>query len=63
MIGETEASASADLKAAGFNVSSVDQPTNDPSMDGVVVDQSPPDGSDVDPASSVTIYVGRYSTG
>jgi beta-lactam-binding protein with PASTA domain len=32
-------------------------------MDGVVVDQSPPGGSDVDPGSSVTIFVGRYSTG
>ena len=63
VIGETEASATSDIQAAGFSVSSVDQPTNDPSMDGVVVDQSPPGGSDVDPGSSVTIFVGRYSTG
>jgi eukaryotic-like serine/threonine-protein kinase len=63
VIGESEASATSDIQAAGFSVSSVDQPTNDPSMDGVVVDQSPPGGSDVDPGSSVTIYVGRYSTG
>ncbi len=61
--GETEASATSDIEAAGFSVSSVDQPTNDPSMDGVVVDQSPSGGSDVDPGSSVTIFVGRYSTG
>jgi serine/threonine-protein kinase len=63
VIGETEASATSDIQGAGFSVSSVDQPTNDPSMDGVVVDQSPPGGSDVDPGSSVTIFVGRYSTG
>ena len=63
VIGETETAATSDLQSAGFSVSSVDQPTNDPGMDGVVVDQSPPGGSDVDPDSTVTIYVGRYSTG
>jgi serine/threonine-protein kinase len=63
VIGETETAATSDLQSAGFSVSSVDQPTNDPSMDGLVVDQSPPGGSDVDPDSTVTIYVGRYSTG
>jgi len=61
--GESEEGATSDLQAAGFKVSSVDQPTDDPSMDGVVIDQSPSGGSDADPNTRVTIYVGRYSTG
>jgi serine/threonine-protein kinase len=63
VVGEDEAKASADIQAAGFRVSTVDQPTSDPSQDGIVVDQSPPAGSDADANSTVTIYVGRSSTG
>jgi beta-lactam-binding protein with PASTA domain len=61
--GESKDSATSDLRAAGFSVSSVDQPTADPTMDGVVIDQSPSGGSAADPDSSVTIYVGRFGTG
>jgi beta-lactam-binding protein with PASTA domain len=59
--GEDEATARADLRSAGFSVSSVDQPTSDSSQNGTVVDQSPPAGSGADPKSTVTIYVGRYN--
>jgi beta-lactam-binding protein with PASTA domain len=63
VVGEDEATASAEIQAAGFRVSTVDQPTSDPSQDGIVVDQSPPAGSDADADSTVTIYVGRSSSG
>ena len=40
--GEDEATARADLQAAGFRVSVVDQPTTDENEDGLVLDQDPP---------------------
>ena len=63
VVGEDEGAASADLQNAGFSVSTVDQQTGDANEDGVVVDQSPAGGSSADAASTVTIYVGRYSGG
>ena len=61
VIGQDEISATADLQAAGFSVSTVDQQTADPNEDGIVVDQSPSGGSRADQNSTVTIYVARYS--
>jgi len=63
VIGEDEATARADLQAAGFSVSSVDRQTSDQSQDGTVIDQSPPGGNDADPNTTVTIYLARYSSG
>jgi beta-lactam-binding protein with PASTA domain len=59
--GEDEATARADLQAAGFRVSVVDQPTSDENEDGLVLDQDPPAGTQVPAGSLVTIYVGRFS--
>ena len=63
VVGEDEATATADLEAAGFTVNSVDSPTSDPGKDGVVVDQNPNGGTKASDSSTVTIYVGRYSGG
>jgi beta-lactam-binding protein with PASTA domain len=62
VIGADQASAAADLRAAGFRVAVVDQPTDDLSQDGIVVDEDPAPGSRAAPGSTVTIFVGR-STG
>ena len=59
--GEDEATARADLQAAGFRVSVVDQPTSDENEDGIVVDEDPAPGTRVPAGSLVTIYVGRFS--
>jgi eukaryotic-like serine/threonine-protein kinase len=63
VIGEDKEAARSELKSAGFDVSTVDQPTSDPSQDGVVVDESPPAGTSAAQKSKVTIYVGHYSGG
>jgi beta-lactam-binding protein with PASTA domain len=63
VVGEDAGAAASDLQSAGFSVSTVDQPTSDPSEDGMVVDQSPPGGSSEKPNSTVTIYVGRFDSG
>jgi eukaryotic-like serine/threonine-protein kinase len=60
VIGEDEATARADLEAAGFRVSVVDQPTSDENEDGIVVDEDPAAGTRVPAGSLVTIYVGRF---
>ena len=59
--GEDEATARADLQAAGFRVSVVDQPTTDENEDGLVLDQDPPAGTKAPAGSVVTIFVGRFS--
>jgi eukaryotic-like serine/threonine-protein kinase len=59
--GEDEATATADLRAAGFRVEVVDQPTEDENEDGVVVDQDPTPATRAPAGSLVTIYVGRFS--
>jgi eukaryotic-like serine/threonine-protein kinase len=63
VVGEDKETAKSDLKSAGFKVSTVDQPTNDASQDGMVVDQSPSAGTSAPQNSKVTIYVGRFDSG
>jgi eukaryotic-like serine/threonine-protein kinase len=63
VVGEDKDSAKSDLRSAGFEVSTVDQPTSDPNQDGTVVDQSPPAGTSAPQDSTVTIYVGRRDNG
>jgi serine/threonine-protein kinase len=60
--GEDEASATADLQAAGFQVQVFDQPTSDPNQDGVVLDEDPAPGTRIPRGSQVAIYVGRASS-
>jgi eukaryotic-like serine/threonine-protein kinase len=57
--GEEEATATAELQAAGFQVQVVDQPTSDPNQDGIVVDEDPAPGTRIPAGSQVTIYVAR----
>ncbi|HZO63004.1 MAG TPA: PASTA domain-containing protein [Gaiellaceae bacterium] len=57
--GEDEAAATQDLHAAGFDVRVVDQDTDDPSRDGLVVDQEPAAGKTAPGGATVTVYVAR----
>ena len=57
--GLDEESARAELENAGFEVRVVDEPTDDPAKDGVVLRQQPDGGASVSDGSVVTIVVGR----
>jgi beta-lactam-binding protein with PASTA domain len=58
--GLDEGDARAALQGDGFQVAVVDQPTDDASQDGVVVDQSPTASADAREGSTVTITVARF---
>jgi serine/threonine-protein kinase len=57
--GLDEDTAAQTLRDAGLDVDVVDQPVLDDTQDGIVLDQDPPEGSEVDPGTTVTILVGR----
>ena len=59
--GQKLAQASANLTAAGFQVNQVTVPVSQPSLDGVVVAQSPTAGSKAAPGSTVALSVGQYT--
>ena len=59
--GLDEASAREQLEAAGFEVTTTDEPTSDPAEDGQVVGQSPTAGTERKPGTVVTIRVARLS--
>lgn len=61
--GLDEQTATTTLQAAGFSVDAQDQPTSDPSQDGVVIDEAPAGGARAASGSQVTITVGRYQSG
>ena len=61
--GQDQATATTTLRQAGFVVVTIDEPTNDQTQDGIVIDQSPQSGSRAAAGSRVTIYVGRYNGG
>jgi serine/threonine-protein kinase len=54
-----QASAEATLAEAGFEVEVIESPTLDASRDGLVSEQDPPAGSEVEPGTTVTIVVER----
>jgi eukaryotic-like serine/threonine-protein kinase len=56
---QDEATASATLEGAGFDVVVQDEETIDPSADGIVLSQDPPGGTKAAPGTTVTIFVGR----
>jgi eukaryotic-like serine/threonine-protein kinase len=60
VIGEDTATARAMIRDAGLRPSTVFQEVTDPSQDGIVVDQDPSGGTEVEPGSTVTILVGRF---
>jgi beta-lactam-binding protein with PASTA domain/tRNA A-37 threonylcarbamoyl transferase component Bud32 len=50
------------LRASGFKVKVVEEDTDDPTLDGIVLSQDPQPGSRAAPKSTVTITVGKLST-
>ena len=52
--------ARATLRAAGFRVQTTRQETDDEALDGLVMSQDPPGGSQADPRSIVTIVIGEF---
>ena len=63
VIGLDEESAAQTLSDAGFEVVTEDIPTLNPDEDGLVIDQDPLEGAEVDPGSTVTIFVARFPIG
>jgi serine/threonine-protein kinase len=61
VIGQDQGSASSTLSAAGLTVVTDSQEVTDPSQDGVVVDQTPQEGTQVKKGSKVTIVVGKFT--
>ncbi|HEY3207068.1 MAG TPA: Stk1 family PASTA domain-containing Ser/Thr kinase [Gaiellaceae bacterium] len=58
---QDEPTARALLEGSGFKVKETTQDVNDPSEDGIVLDQTPVGGSDAPTGSKVTIVVGSYT--
>jgi serine/threonine-protein kinase len=55
-----EATARSTLEASGFKVKVVDQDTDDPTLEGIVISQDPTGGAQAKPGVKVTIFVGRF---
>jgi len=53
-------SARSTLEAAGFKVRIVEQDTQDPSLDNIVISQDPAAGTQAKPGTTVTLTVGRF---
>ena len=58
--GVSPADATAILRRAGLNSVSRERVVQDPSQDGIVIEQRPPPGVEVEEGSSVIIVVGRF---
>jgi eukaryotic-like serine/threonine-protein kinase len=58
---QDEQSAKQQLQDAGFKPHPQKVDTDDPCLDGFVTDQDPAGGSEVEPGSDVTIFVGKYT--
>ncbi len=58
--GQDQATATTTLRQAGFVVVTIDEPTNDQTQNGIVVDEQPTPGSRIPQGSQVTIYVGVF---
>ena len=56
---QDEASARAALQSSGFRARVVREDTEDPLLDGNVISQDPPGGTELEPREVVTIFVGR----
>jgi len=61
VVGLDEQAAREELESAGFDVTVVDEPTDNVDGDGVVLDQAPAGGSSRSKGSLVTITVARFS--
>ncbi|MGH3034260.1 MAG: Stk1 family PASTA domain-containing Ser/Thr kinase [Gaiellaceae bacterium] len=60
VLGETRQDARQILRDAGFDVNVEEIPTDDPTQDGLVVDQDPDGNTEADQGSEVTIFVGQF---
>jgi serine/threonine-protein kinase len=60
VIGETEGDATAILQEQGFGVAVEEVIANFPDEEGIVLDQDPGGGAEVEPGTTVTIFVGRF---
>jgi serine/threonine-protein kinase len=60
VIGQSESRATSSIEGAGLSASVSEQTTDDQSQDGVVIDQSPGAGSELEEGGTVTIVVGRF---
>jgi serine/threonine-protein kinase len=60
VIGDTKQAARATLRAQGLKVSMQKQDVDTENDDGIVIDQFPSGGEQVDPGSTVTIVVGKF---
>ena len=60
MTSSDEATARSTLEASGFKVKVVDQDTDDPTLEGIVISQEPTGASQAKPGATVTIVVGRF---
>jgi beta-lactam-binding protein with PASTA domain len=61
VVGQGQATAVQNLRAAGFRVAVLNRPTTDQSKDGMVVEQQPKAGANVPAGLQVTIFVGRFA--
>jgi beta-lactam-binding protein with PASTA domain len=61
VVGQDQATAADNLRAAGFRVVVLNRPTTNQSKDGLVIDEQPRAGSSIPGGSQVTIFVGRFS--
>jgi len=56
----SELQAREQIRASGFRPRVVREDTEDPLLDGVVISQEPPGGSELEPRTVVTLIVGRF---
>ena len=61
VLGLGEGDAIATLQGQGFVVNVQDLTANSSDEDGIVLNQDPPEGSEVEPGATVTIFVGRFT--
>jgi serine/threonine-protein kinase len=61
VVGEQREQAENELGDAGFQVEVVEQETDDPTLNNVVVEQDPEGGSQAPRGSEVTIFVAKFS--
>jgi serine/threonine-protein kinase len=60
-VGQERQVAEDDLKSKGFKVKVVNVAVSDPGQDNIVQDQDPSGGSQAQPGSTVTIFVGKFA--
>ena len=63
VVGQDQATAASNLRAAGFRVVVLNRPTTSQSKDGLVIDEQPRAGSSIPGGLQVTMFVGRLSAG